>query len=442
MIFGSIVSALAYASLMLSAAGSAEASPVRRFLPWPQNDPFYSPPSGYQFRAPGTVLRTRTIPSPLATMESYTLNYTNAWQILYRTTDVRGKAIATVTTLIQPKNPDNTKLLSYQFAEDSASEQCAPSYSLESNTNASNAASPFDLALIDAALTKGWYVSVPDYEGPHSVFTCGITSGRGVLDSIRAALASSRTSKLKSSAGVTLWGYSGGALATGWAAELQPTYAPELRLLGAAMGGTPSDTNATVNAVNKGSSAGLIPAGFLGLSQQYPELNAYLQSQLLPDKKAAFNEAATQCIGADGIDFAYQDIFTYFKPNFLNGLIPKLVMAENKMGMFKPKIPLYMYHSINDEIVPFPPTQALVKKYCAEGSSIQFVEDSATHHGTLAIVGATDAFIWLTERMNGTAAHHGCSTTTTSLSTVPTSAATVFGPLIYAGMQAALATEE
>ncbi|KAG2181904.1 hypothetical protein INT43_006829 [Umbelopsis isabellina] len=442
MFLGSIISALAYATIALSAAGSVEASPVRRFLPWPQDDPFYSPPKGYQHHAPGTILRTRPVPSPLATLDSYTLNYTNAWQILYRTTDVRGKPMATVTTLIQPKNPDHKKLLSYHFAEDSSSEQCAPSYSLESNSNASYPVSPFDLMLIDAALTRGWYVNVPDYEGPHSVFTCGVTSGRGILDSIRAVLASCRTSHLKSSADITMWGYSGGALATGWAAELQPIYAPELRILGAAMGGTPSDVNATVNAVNKGPSAGLIPAGFFGLAQQYPELYAYIQSHLLPNKKAAFNSAESQCLGTVGVQFAYQDVFSYFKPNFLNGFVPEVILAENKMGRFKPRIPLYMYHSINDEIVPFAPTQALVKKYCKEGSRIQFVEDSSTHHGTLAIVGATDAFVWVIERMNGTPVKHGCSTSTTSLSTVPTSAATVFGPLIYAGMQAALATEE
>ena len=36
-----------------------------------------------------------------------------------------------------------------------------------------------------------------------------------------------------------MWGYSGGTVATGWAAALQPTYAKELKsnLIGAAMGG-------------------------------------------------------------------------------------------------------------------------------------------------------------------------------------------------------------
>jgi pimeloyl-ACP methyl ester carboxylesterase len=436
--FGSIVSALTYASLMLLAAGPSEAAPVRRAIPWPQDDPFYKPPSGYQRSAPGAILRTRTVSGPLTTLESYSLNYTNAWQILYRTTDALGNAIATVTTLIEPKNPNPKKLLSYQVAEDSADEQCAPSYSLETNTNSSSPASPLDLILIDAALNSGWYVSIPDYEGPHSVFTCGLTSGRGVLDSIRAVLATTKVSKLKSTAGVVLWGYSGGALATGWAAEIQPTYASELKLLGAAMGGTPADLNATTNAVNKGPSAGLIPAGFLGLSQQYPDLNAYLQSQLLPATKATFNDAATQCLGADGTQFANQDIFSYFQPNFLNGAVAEKALKENMMGKYKPEIPLYMYHSINDEIVPFTPTQALVTKYCGEGSTIQFVEDSSTNHETLAVVGATDAFVWLTERLNRTAVSSGCSNSTTSLSAVPASAATVFGPLIYGGLQAVL----
>ncbi|MEU5883046.1 lipase family protein [Spirillospora sp. NPDC047279] len=39
----------------------------------------------------------------------------------------------------------------------------------------------------------------------------------------------------------TLNGYSGGANATGWAAQLQPAYAPDVTLKGIAMGGTPAD---------------------------------------------------------------------------------------------------------------------------------------------------------------------------------------------------------
>ncbi|KAG2174994.1 hypothetical protein INT43_006056 [Umbelopsis isabellina] len=428
-----IVFALAYATLLLSAAGPAVAVPVRRSVPWPQNDPFYTPPSGYESSAPGAILRTRPIPSPLAGIFSQTENVANAWQILYRTTDALGNAIATVTTLIEPHNANSAKVLSYQLAEDSAAQQCAPSYTLQSGSGGTS--SSLDLLMMDAALNQGWYVTAPDYEGPKSVFTCGSTSGQGVLDSIRAVLASTSVTGVKSSAGVVLWGYSGGALATGWAAELQPTYAPELKLLGAAMGGTPSELNATVNAVNKGPFAGLIPAGFLGLSQQYPDLNSYIQSQLIPSKAAAFNNASAQCLGADSTQFANQDIFSYFQPNFLNGSPAATAIANNKMGSYVPKIPLWMYHAIHDEVVPFAPTQALVTKYCSEGANIQFTQDQLSEHIILDITGAADAFTWLKARLSGVPLAAGCTTRTTTSEILDPGALLVFGSIIFNGLQ-------
>jgi hypothetical protein len=58
------------------------------------------------------------------------------------------------------------------------------------------------------------------------------------LDSIRATFNSS-TVGLPSDARVALLGYSGGAIASEWAAELAPTYATDAnaRLIGAAIGG-------------------------------------------------------------------------------------------------------------------------------------------------------------------------------------------------------------
>jgi hypothetical protein len=46
-------------------------------------------------------------------------------------------------------------------------------------------------------------------------------------------------------------GYSGGAIATGWAAQLQPTYAPELAFVGAVAGGTPADFGLLTRTMNK-----------------------------------------------------------------------------------------------------------------------------------------------------------------------------------------------
>ena len=83
--------------------------------------------------------------------------------------------------------------------------------------------------LIGQALTMGWAVVVPDYEGPDSQWTAGTQAGHAVLDGIRAALRFGPAGLAGPSTPVGLWGYSGGAQATARATELQPGYAPDGR---------------------------------------------------------------------------------------------------------------------------------------------------------------------------------------------------------------------
>lgn len=46
---------------------------------------------------------------------------------------------------------------------------------------------------------------------------------------------------LNPTANSVMWGYSGGAIAVGWAAALLDSYAPELNVVGASHSGTPAD---------------------------------------------------------------------------------------------------------------------------------------------------------------------------------------------------------
>ncbi|KAG2177909.1 hypothetical protein INT43_003156 [Umbelopsis isabellina] len=433
LVLGRIASTVICASLWLAyIATPTLAVPVRRAPVLPQDDAFYTPPTGYESTAPGTILRTRVVPNKLAAFSAFPQNMANAWQILYRTTDALGNAEATVTTVMEPHNPDRTKLLSYQVAEDSAYQGCAPSYVLQAGAGVNDAASQAELLLMDAALDRGWYVSTPDYEGPKSAFTAGIQAGQATLDSIRAVLQSTNVTNVSSNATVAMWGYSGGALASGWAAELQPTYAPDLKIAGAAIGGTPGDLNATLYEVNKGMFCGLIPAGIMGLCQQYPDLNEFVLANLIPEKKADFLKANSQCLDADTTQYANQDMFSYFtNSSVLQSPIAVKVLNENKMGKYVPKIPLHMYHSLNDEMVPFGPTQALVNQYCSQGVNIEFVKDELSEHIILAITGAADAIIWLTDRFNGVPVKPGCTSRTTLSSVLDPGALPVFGVVIF-----------
>jgi hypothetical protein len=275
----------------------------------PSDDPFYVPPTGFESAKPGDILRSRPVPSALSLFQVIPLNLKGAWQLLYRTTDSLGNPVATVTTVMVPKNADPKKLLSYQVAEDSGGEiNCAPSYTLQTGSNTTYAGTGgIEAALIAASLNQGWIVNSPDWEGPKSTFVAGLQAGYATLDGIRAALASGSTTGVSSSAKVQMWGYSGGALASEWAAELQASYAPEIAFVGMAIGGVTPNVKNVFNTINKGLFAGLSAAGFLGLG------NAYVQSSLVPAKADTFNQAGRQCFYADVKTYAGQDIFTYFK---------------------------------------------------------------------------------------------------------------------------------
>lgn len=112
---------------------------------------------------------------------------------------------------------------------------------------------------ISTGLSNGWFVNFPDYEGPLASFTAGVQSGHATIDSIRASFNARQTSGLCENATYAMWGYSGGALASEWAAELQVQYAPEMNFGGAALGGLTPNVTSVFFSINKSVGAGLAP---------------------------------------------------------------------------------------------------------------------------------------------------------------------------------------
>jgi hypothetical protein len=247
-------------SLGLFAAPVAPASAAA--IAEPDQDAFYQPAAGYEVKAPGAVLKKRDvtvtglgIPLPV-----------KAFQLQTRSADAKDRPITVVSTVIVPLTPylGSRPLLSYQPATDSLGDQCNPSYTLRTGLEK-------EIPLLALGLAKGWAVVVTDYQGPRDAYGAGRMEGHAVLDGVRATLASPE-SGLSSTTKVGLWGYSGGALATGWAAELQSSYAPELHVAGVASGGTPADLGAAGRQMDGGPFSGLFLAAAIGVSREYPEL--------------------------------------------------------------------------------------------------------------------------------------------------------------------------
>lgn len=378
----------------------------------PSADPFYAAPQNISDYAAGAIIRSRRPPGPLALFAGR-INIEGAWQVLYRTNGVFGEPLASVTTIIVPHNADYNKFLSYQVEIDSPCDECFPSITLQqSMADLASVTSQYGMLWVMSALEKGWVVSVPDHDGPNAAFGAGIITGQVTLDSVRAALQSKSITGLQPGAKVALWGYSGGSLATEWAVELQEKYAPELKITAVAVGGLPVDApRAIVDVMNGGIGAGFAFSGAIGLSHAYPEFAALLKEKLLPNS-SAINDVTKQCTIPTIVEFAYKSLWDYVDggKDLLNNPVVQKVFAENVMGKNGvPKMPIYMYHAINDELLPFKDVQTLYDNYCSAGANIQFVKEAFGEHIIVALSGAAGALRFLMDRMDGKKAPAGCS---------------------------------
>lgn len=357
-------------------------------IPQPEDDPFYEPAPGYESAAPGTILKQRDV----------RVFGIPAQQLQVRSTGARGQPVTVVSTVIVPPGEypgDGPRpLLSYQVATDSLGDQCSPSYRLRTLREK-------EFALLSMGLAKGWSVVVTDYQGPKDAYGAGRMAGHAVLDGIRAATSLPGLGDSP----VGLWGYSGGALATGWAAQLQPRYAPELTLAGVASGGTPANLKAAARQMSGGPFAGLAIAAVIGLSRAHPKLGRLFNEA----GQHLLKQAGDLCVGQLAARYAFDTIEQYTtSDNPLSEPLASKILARNTMGRHAPEAPVYMYHSYFDELVPYSTAKKLANQWCAQGTRVSFYTDYLSEHNVLAVTGAPAALHYLSARFAGQPAPSTC----------------------------------
>ncbi|MFI6870342.1 lipase family protein [Nocardia sp. NPDC050406] len=387
------------------ALAAAVAPLARPQIPVPDADPFYAPPEGLAHFANGTVLDSRPIavfglPLPVA-----------AWQVQYRSTDSLGQPVADMATVMLPPGPwtgaGGRPLLSYQVAEDSLGTRCAPSYALRGGRDFGIVNTLLDVPFLTETLRRGWAVVVSDYEGPQSRFFDGVTSGRGVLDGIRAARDFAPLG-LAPDSPIGAWGYSGGAFATLWAAQLRATYAPDVWLSGVSSGGVPANIPAIARGVDGELQAGLGLLILLSLTRNDPGSGLV---ELLNDRGRDALVRESESCGADLVVrylFARMDDYASV-PNLLSHPVFEATAAAQELGGAIPDVPLYLYHSTGDDVIPVAGFTALRDRYCAGGASMISLHSGVPGHNPAALVESFGAMNYLADRFAGIPAPQGCT---------------------------------
>ena len=281
-----------------------------------------------------------------------------------------------------------------------------------------------------------------DYEGLKAEFTAGLQSGHAVLDSTRVVLDEGPSVGLSGNPRYALWGYSGGALASTWAAELQPSYAPELEYAGVAVGGTTPNVSSVLQTINTGSHAGLAFSGIYGQSKAFPNLTDWLSANLISSKSAEFYSIASGCLSQASSQGSGKNLYTYFKngeSSFYDAVPRSIFEWSGEMGVHgTPTAPLFVYKATGDEISAVEDTDALVKKYCAAGARIEYHRDLVGNHETEAISGSASALAWISDRLNGEGVSSGCSTENVLLSSLSSATVALLGEELFTILETAL----
>ncbi|KAM3461027.1 hypothetical protein MY5147_003030 [Beauveria neobassiana] len=417
---------LAFGLRLLAAA--AVVSAWRRMFPVPpSSDSFYHVPRLISNYAPGSIINYRLVPNDVGAFGVKT-NLASAYQILYRTNDGNDQATATVLTVLIPPNANHSAVVTFVMAEDAVSIDCAPSYGilLESELlrRTNSATTQLQLLLIEAAMAQGWVVIIPDFEGPQAAFVDSKLGGQATLDGVRAALASGWLTNIQRDATLTLWGYSAGASVALQAAGMRATYASELNISGAALGGmaSPSLSLSIFADINKGPHAGLIPVSLIAFGRADATFQASLDKHLRASARNRFYLPTKQCLGANLASFNNADIFAMFE--CWDCVVADLVTA---IGTHHEPTPvprsgqIFIYHCVHDELIPIDGIDKQVQDFCRDSAIVHYQRDNGPNlnHRNYGVIGAPHAIEWLRGIYNGTTRQTTCSQETVTSVDLP-----------------------
>jgi pimeloyl-ACP methyl ester carboxylesterase len=403
--------------MILTVPSGASATPVEG----PSGSAFYTPPSPTPAGSAGELVWYR----PATVNLNVTLPSIKAWTVLYQSTDQHGKPDWVTGTVIAPTAKWSGKgerpVVTYAEGTQGLAQSCAPSLQIAAGTE-------YDGGAIIESLKKGYAVTVTDYQGYTSgaipTYAAGKAEGQSVLDAVRAGR-QVPGSGIGSGAPVVVWGYSQGGQAASWAAELQSSYAPDVKMVGLAAGGVPANLQAIGEFDNASVGTAFGLDGLIGLSTAYPEefnLASLSNTAGLEAAGKLLNECAIQSL-AEFRD-ANDDAYTIGDKTFpqLEAEHPAIekVIDEQQLGTKAVPVPVYHYHGLEDEFVPVAQDVALHQAWCSLGVT----DDFQLYPGDHLLTDPTaigNVIKWVGERLEGKKAPSTCGQHSAT-ATLPSSA--------------------
>lgn len=367
---------IAAAALVLAAPGPAAAGPA---------PDFYTPPAQLS-DAPGDIVRSEPMPI-FATVPAADGSWPAAAQLVMYTSRLQdGTPTAVTGTFIDSAHPwrgtGQRPTVVIAPGTSGQGDQCAMSRAFSTGLNAG--LDPLFLSANQEAVSAGVWsalgarVFVTDYIGLGTpgihTYVNRVEQAHAVLDAARAANALSGGDATP----LALWGYSQGGGATAAAAELAPSYAPELNIKGVWAGGPTADLEQVLAQIDGNLIGGAIGFAVNGFVARYPELSSVVQERLTPEGRTALDGIGTECI-ADIIakrPFLQTRSFTRDGRPLIDNLreVPEAlqVLRDQRIGTVAPRVPVLVSSGRNDDTVPYGQARQLAVDWCDRGADVTF----------------------------------------------------------------------
>ncbi|MFI6091343.1 lipase family protein [Streptomyces sp. NPDC051218] len=351
--------------------------------------------------APGDIVSSA--PSSFHPLPGQPTN-TKAWKVNYRSTTAKGEPNTVSGTVIVPQ--DGRKgprpLITYAVGTIGMGDHCAPSAGFPKGT-------AVEANLIQQLTLRGWAVAVTDYEGLGTpgdhTYTVGKAEGQAMLDAARAAIRLPEAG-LGEDTPVGIMGYSQGGQASSWAAELHGSYAPDLEVKGTATGGVPGDLRKVADFNDGSYGSGLIFMAAIGQDAAFPELN--LESYLNPAGKKLVGALRNSCVADGAVLGAFKKISAMTVKNPLDQPDWQQRLRESTVGTRAPAAPVYQYHALADELIPYGVGKQVRKDWCAKGANVEWHTVPLGEHVSGVITQSPLAAKWLADRFAGKPARGNC----------------------------------
>ncbi len=423
-LIGALATVLTAAGLAVVPAEARSAPARAAAVESALDDPFYDYTGSEPLREikPGTVLKTRTVPYSVQGVDLPL----EVIQILYRTRNMIGRPVVNVTSVVRPVVPlGDPQVISYQSFYDSLNPADQPSVAIAGGSGLGPGIANVETLLIAPMLLAGYTVNIPDTEGQRADFAASPEYGWTTLDSLRAISRAPATG-VGRRAPLGLIGYSGGAIASEWAAELAADYAPDVsrRIVGTAIGGVFVHPGHNLHYVD-GSLvwAGVMPMALIGLSRAFhvdlrPYASDYGRSLLRKMRRASI----TSALGTyPGLTWRKLVRPRYTRPES----VPPFVKIANRliMGRFHtPAAPLFIgqgtggvlegtqvHHRYGngDGVMVAGDVRSLARRYCRRGVPVDYHQYPLSHITSVADW-APQAYSWLLGRFGDSPAPSDC----------------------------------